>query len=274
MRVDAAASAGTVTRMSEPRMVRMSDAEYFAQPAVNASTLKSLTSRAPAEVRWQLDHQDDHSSAFDLGSAVHALSLGTGSEIVVCPGSTWAGKDAKTARAEAYARGAVPLLAADFDAAQAMAESVRALAAEHGLFVEGQPEVVMLWSEYLDGEEIPCKAKADWLSDQIIDVKTTSADLDDDGLSRAIAQYKYHLQNAWYSRGYEALTGARPEFRFLFVHKKPPHLARIVRLADEDVDKGWWLAERGLITWQQCQRSGTWPGYPQDEILTLPRWAK
>lgn len=255
-------------------IVRISDREYFSLPAINASTLKMLVSRSPAEVRYLLDTPSDHRSAYDLGHAVHALALGAGAELVEVTATTWASAYARSAQSDAYARGAVPLLTSELGAAQAMAASVRAIAADHQLMIDGAPEVTLLWSENFADTKIDCKAKCDWLSDSIVDVKTTSSDLDDDSLSREIAKYKYQLQAAWYSRGYELIMGFKPEFRFIFVSKKPPYISRIVRLSEDDTYRGWQLAESGLDIWTRCQTTGQWPGYPGDDVIHLPRWAK
>jgi exodeoxyribonuclease VIII len=105
-----------------------------------------------------------------------------------------------------------------------------------------------------------------------VDLKTTTADLDSRSLSREIAKYRYHIQEAFYRRAYYRCHGEWPVFVFVFVSTKPPYLVRCVELDDATRDAGACAVDKALTIWHACQMTGTWPGYDDVEMISLPPW--
>lgn len=120
-----------------------------------------------------------------------------------------------------------------------------------------------------------CKLKADRItpSNIIIDLKTT-ADASPEGFSKSCANYRYHVQDAWYSDGLAAASNA-PVQAFIFVAVEPE--TGIVKPYTLDADSralGREQYQANLDTYLECLRTNTWPAYG-DEIseLRLPSWA-
>jgi hypothetical protein len=106
----------------------------------------------------------------------------------------------------------------------------------------------------------------------VVDIKTTSADLTADSITKEVVKWGYHLQAAWYRQGYRATHGHDCTFWFVFVESSAPHAVVCVQLADDDLDGAELELERMAAVWQRCTDSGVWPGPKLPERLALPRW--
>ncbi len=162
-------------------------------------------------------------------------------------------------------------------AALAQAKAVRALPDIAALMVEGQPEVSAFWIDEQTGEH--CKCRPDFVSPAgdgviLVDGKT-SQDVSLEGFGRAIWNFDYHLQAAWYSDGYELATGKKVHgFVFAAVESTWPHAAAAYMLDDVVLDKARAKNRQLLDLYAECKRTGDWPGYPTEiQPITLPAWA-
>lgn len=265
---------------------------YHADPlrghgrSVNASTLRRIQPPGcPALVAWERDHPV-HRDAYDLGTVTHRLTLGSGPEVIELPYKSWQLKAAKQERDAARERGAVALLARDYQAAREMASAVRTHPLAGGLLrVPGASEVTLIWREPVPGtdREVWARCMIDRHPDPTIinvtgDLKTSSTDLDADSLIRKSWDYSYHQAVEWYGRGYQSVHGVPLEgFWLLFVRTTPPHLVHVVQLDVDLLAMARAANDRALQVWDDCQQSGHWPG-PGDDIeptlLTAPRWAR
>jgi exodeoxyribonuclease VIII len=179
--------------------------------------------------------------------------------------------------ADAEGRGLIVITAAQEAAALAQARAVRALPDVAALLAEGMAEVSAFWIDAETSEL--CKCRPDWVAPVgdgviLIDGKTCQ-DASPDGFGRAIWNFAYHLQAAWYSDGYEAATGQRVHgFVFAAVESAWPHPAAAYMLGDDVLDKARAENRRLLNLYAECKRTGTWPGYPAGiSHINLPRWA-
>lgn len=168
--------------------------------------------------------------------------------------------------------------AAQMAAAQAQAASVRALPEIASLLSTGYGEASAFWIDPTTGEL--CKCRPDWVSPAgdgviLVDGKTCQ-DASEDGFGRAIWNYCYHLQAAWYSDGFEAATGLRVHgFVFAAVESEWPHAAAPYMLGDDVLDAARRENRRLLDLYAQCKRTGVWPGYTQAiSLINLPSWAQ
>jgi hypothetical protein len=162
-------------------------------------------------------------------------------------------------------------------AALAQSAAVRALPDIAALMTEGHAEASAFWLDDETGEL--CKCRPDWTSPAgdgvvLVDGKTCQ-DASPAGFARAIWNFAYHLQAAWYSDGYEKATGKRVHgFVFAAVESSWPHAAAAYMLDDEVMDKARAENRRLLNLYAECRRTNTWPGYPaQITPITLPAWA-
>lgn len=167
--------------------------------------------------------------------------------------------------------------ASQMAAAKAQAAAVRALPDVGALLSDGMPEASAFWIDDTTAEL--CKCRPDWVSPAgdgvvLVDGKTCQ-DASPDGFGRAIWNYCYHLQAAWYSDGCEAATGQRVHgFVFAAVESAWPHQAAAYMLGDDVLDAARRENRRLLNLYAECKRSGVWPGYPAGiQQVNLPTWA-
>ena len=253
----------------------MPEIEYHAGPELSSTGAKRIL-RSPAHYQWEQEHRVEK-AAYDFGHAVHALVLGTGLDIEVIDADGWRTKAAQDARKAAYAEGKVPMLAKDHARAVNTAVAVRSHPIAGPLFVAGEPEVSMFWTDETTG--VRCRGRIDWLKDfadgrTAIDLKT-AADADPATWGRITAKYAYDLQAAWYLDGYQAVTGVvRLDYLHVVVESNPPHAVSVVRLDDEALHIGALKAARARLVFAECSRTGQWPGYPEIvHPVGLPQWA-
>lgn len=140
----------------------------------------------------------------------------------------------------------------------------------------GAPEVAFFWTETIDGVDVPCKAKFDWLRYNafIIDVKSFDNYLRrnlETAVGNAMANGKYHVQAAWYLRAGAALINAakrgtleidgdapdglvasladaqRPRFGLLFVQSKGAPNVRFREVAEFNSHGGLGMTQNGYF---------------------------
>lgn len=256
------------------------EAEYHADRGSLSSTGAKAILRSPRQFRHQLDHPKQI-SAGPLGTLTHALVLGQPHNLTVkdWDGRTTAGK---ARAAEVEAAGLQVIDADDWRLAHDMALAVERHPVASKLFGEGEAEV----SAYGEDPEtgVQRRGRFDWWrhDGRIIDLKTAQ-DASPSGFARAVASYKYHVQDAWYS-DLAALNG-RPVDKFIFVavEKSAPHLIGIYELDRAAILAGATLADRACQVYRDCMEAEAlfgpeaWPEWarPGDPIqtLTLPRWS-
>lgn len=162
-------------------------------------------------------------------------------------------------------------------AARAQAAAIRALPDVAALLADGYGEASAFWIDGDTGEL--CKCRPDWTSPAgdgviLVDGKTCQ-DASPDGFGRAIWNFDYWLQAAWYSDGFTAATGL-PVHGFVFaaVESAWPHAAAAYMLGDDVLDKARAENRRLLNLYAECRRTGVWPGYQAGiQQINLPAWA-
>lgn len=108
----------------------------------------------------------------------------------------------------------------------------------------------------------------------IVDLKKTQ-DASPEAVSKTIANFGYHHQDAFYTDALTWACGEPPRgFLFVFVEELPPHAVKVVRLVEEDRERGRRLYRRNLNTYARCVETGQWPGYGGSQWIELPQWAR
>lgn len=107
-----------------------------------------------------------------------------------------------------------------------------------------------------------------------IDLKTTR-DARPDEFSKAIYNYRYHVQDAFYRYVYFLATGIELDFfEFIAVESDIPHPTVPYRLDDISRSIGKAEYERNLDTAAECIKENTWPTYENtDDLISIPEWA-
>lgn len=255
----------------------MPDAEYHARSELSSTEARLLLD-SPAKYRWRKDNPPliDDSPKFDIGKAVHARVLGAGADVVVVDADDWRTKAAREARQEARDAGKAPLLTREFEAVNAMAESVLSHSTARALLSQPGHSEVSLFTEL---DEVPVRARFDFLPDRMerrtvaADVKST-VDASLREFEKAVARYQYDVQAAWYLDAYAVETAdVDAAFVFIAIEKEAPYLTAVHQLPSMWMDMGRTKARRARELYTQCTTSGVWPGYPDEvQLLTPPVW--
>lgn len=254
--------------------------EYLAMPALSFSGMKQLLPPScPALFKYWREHQRPSKTAYDFGHVAHSLVLGAGPEIVAIDADDWRTKDARTQRDEAYTAGQVPVLASDYAAAEALAESVKAhpRAAELLRPGSGKPEVSLFWTDEESGVDI--RGRLDWLPNpsdgrMVVPDFKTAASADPETFAQSAAKYGYAQQAALYIDGLKALgLSDDPVFVFIVAEKSAPYLVSVIELDAEALRIGRGLNRRAIQIYKHCTQTNTWPGYSPDvELISMPVW--
>ena len=253
----------------------LSNAAYHALDAVGKSDLDKIA-RSP--LHWKYAEREE-TAAMRIGSAVHCAVLEPARfavDYAVAPEGdkrTKAGKEQWAAFEEENA-GKTVLTFDDGVLCAHIAESVQSHPRAKALLQSGQPEASLLWS---DSEfNVRCRARVDWLREDgmLIDLKTTQ-DASSAAFAKSCANFRYHVQAAWYLDAYQAATGDLPGgFIFIAVEKTPPYAVALYELDGEAIDLGRFLARRDLARYANAREFDLWPGYSDTiQPLSLPKWA-
>lgn len=222
-------------------------------------------------------------AAYDTGSLMHALLLGQGKEVVVIAADDWRTKAAKEQRDQARARGFLPVLEADYEAAKATAERLDQRFAEHGIELRnGDSEITALWTETTrEGAQVQCRGMLDHLQMNVYqamirDLKSCRS-AHPEACQRHVDAYGYAIQRAAYVSAVEHLRpelAGRVDFVFLFFELEEPFAIYPARLSGEFRALGERRWRRAVDTWKRCLRENRWPGYA-DGIAEIapPPWA-
>ena len=257
----------------------MSNAEYHALPSISKSGL-DLIHRAPALYKWRRENPQEPTPAMRLGTLTHTAVLEPeklAASIIATPKidrRTSAGKAAwesfliASEGKELVDPDEMEKLAAICDAVRAHPAAAKALA--------GSPviEQSIFWTDPTTG--IDCRCRPDCVTQQgvIVDLKTTR-DASPDGFAKSVAQYRYHVQSAFYSDGYRAAFGQPPKgFAFIAVETEAPYLVAVYVASVDMIERGRLAYQSDLETLRECLAADTWPGYSSSPLtLDLPKWA-
>ena len=257
------------------------NADYHGGDGVSKSQL-DLIRKSPALFQWAKAAPEDEEkkSALNVGDATHAFLLEPhryAAEYAVgpadAPRNTTAGKE-KWKEFEAGLTGQTILTPEEGRKIALIRES--AMAHPHArwlLEAEGDVEASIYWNDKT--ESVLCRCRPDkaipsmgW----IVDVKTTA---DINKFERSVYDYRYHVQDSYYSDGYTAHFNEELQgFVFLVVSTSiecGKYPVRLFVLDAEGKAIGRSAYQRNLATYADCKRSGEWSGL---ETISLPYWAK
>lgn len=255
---------------------------YHAIAAMSAGGLKRMRQSPAHFYGMQLDPKrpppGEPTPALVNGTLVHCALFEPDqldARYVIKPeGMSFATKEGKAWRAE---QSRIIVDASQMAAARVQSERVRAIPEIGALLADGAGESSAFWIDE-QADEL-CKCRPDWTSPAgdgvvLVDGKTCQ-DASPEGFSRAIWNYSYHLQAAWYSDGYERATGKKVHgFVFAAVESSWPHQAAAYMLGDDALDAARRENRRLLGLYAECKRTGQWPGYASAiTLIQLPRWA-
>lgn len=250
----------------------ISNQTYHARPEISSSDVKAVAGKSLAH--WKGKVWKD-SSAFALGTAVHALVLEPQNNLVVRGPEDRRGNRWKEAQLAADLDGKILLTEGDYDLAQAIAapvinhEVVKGWIADPSFVAEGS----FFATDPQTGVKIKCRPDG-YLPDAgiVFDIKTTR-DASPEGFPREIRSYNYDLQAAHYLRclqqaGYMATT-----FVFVAVEKEPPYAVGLHALTEGYLAVADARVTATLEKISRAEASNLFPtGWPLINVVDLPRW--
>jgi len=242
----------------------MPDAEYFARPEVSQSLLKHYRKPTPAHAKHAMDNPSEGTDSQELGTCVDALVLSQKRVYQVGPVDNRALKAWKD-----WAAGRDGILLRPCDAArvEGMAESLSEHPATADVLAQMTDSQVVLIHE-------GGKAKLDGITDWGgFDLKTCR-DASPEGFSKAVLDWGYHIQQAWYTRLMRA-AGLPCGFCFVLVESEAPFCAAVRELSPIYREMGEAELDRLLALHRECVAAGRWPGYSDEiEMTDPPAWAR
>ncbi|EMZ5815832.1 PD-(D/E)XK nuclease-like domain-containing protein [Salmonella enterica] len=254
---------------------------YHAGPGVSKSQLDDIAD-TPAIYLWRKNAPVDteKTKSLDTGTAFHCRVLEPeefSKRFIIAPEfnrRTSAGKEEEKTFLEECARtGRTVLTAEEGRKIELMYQSVMALPLGQWLVESaGYAESSVYWEDPETG--ILCRCRPDKIIPEfhwLMDVKTTA---DIQRFRTAYYDYRYHVQDAFYSDGYRAQFGEIPTFVFLVASTTAEcgrYPVEIFMMGEDAKLAGQREYRRNLQTLAECLSNDEWPAI---KTLSLPRWAK
>ena len=265
------------------RLLGSTPAEYRQHktdiPCLSQSVAHTLVTQSPLHAWSEHPKLGNQRKAWskeqDVGTLIHKLLLGKGSEIEVIEADDFRTKKAQEARDHAIENHRVPILAHKYASLETAADKIRFNLRQCGVELTGESEVGIEWDE--DG--VLCRGMFDHvLLDRgiIYDLKKTES-AHPNALSRSMMNYGYPIQHAAYT---SALAALKPElagaidFVFLFVEVEPPYAVFAGRPDGVLRELGLRQWNYAVRLWGECLASNEWPGYGSSVgTIQAPTWA-
>lgn len=217
------------------------------------------------------------------GTIIHKFILEKGADVAIAPAEwpdakgkmlpavEWRTNSAKEWKANALAEGKLPLLQHEAEAFITAAEAISTRFHRFDIPLDvAEKEVSITWDEQGKYGPVHCCAMLDLLvleNGDIFDFKSTrSATLK--SCRRAMTDYGYYLQDVVYRRAVNALKPeleGRGKMWFVFAELEPPYAVakpRVTSNAMREMGERDW--RRAVLTWEECLRTGKWPGPDED----------
>lgn len=244
---------------------------YRAIPATNWSSLKNLRV-SPLYYQHALKQEQGDAAHFRVGRAMHAFILEPElfrSEYVTYPGRR-AGKEWNRFQDEHQDK--CILSEAEYERAIGAGSALLAHPVAAQYLAAGFKEAVLRWSDALTGVE--CKARVDHCGTHLVDVKST-ATIDPRKFARAVVDYGYHGQLAFYLDGLRRNSVIVDDTPILIaVQSAAPYDCIVYRVPEHVVNLGRDLYRDLLAKLCECRLTEEWHGIAPEEMeLVLPEWA-
>lgn len=259
--------------------------DYRKINAINASSLKYLH-LSPAHYAYYKANPWQGSDSTLLGSVAHTLILEPDNytkeyyvmpdfEPIKGPTKTGTEKTVKTIKAQeleyelANARGRTQISEVQKVKAFEMAEAVQKHKLASSYLLDTKRELTAVF-------ESPygmCKARLDaYKPGVIVDLKSC-AGADYHNFAQSVTKFRYYLSAGLYSYGMSILKKPIDKFVFIAVENVAPFGVQVYELDQTYINYGIEEALDYLETLSDCNKKGSFPGYPERElILTPPSW--
>lgn len=244
----------------------MNQRDYAALPGVNYSTLKAMAI-SPLRYRHVLSQPREDSDTFRHGRLGHAAILEP-ERLLTLPHWSKAKRDARDSEWLAF-----EAAHEDYTRAEershfvAMSLAVRRNPLVAALLQGGVAEQAVTRLDAATGLRL--KGRPDYRAGgRLVDLKLTKMTLSRRMLERQIAGLLYHGQAAFYLDLCEAES-----FTWIFAEQAAPYDSVVVPATPDWIDAGRALYRGWLDRLVECQRTDTWPGLCEGEmVIEVPPW--
>lgn len=265
--------------------------EYLKSPGISKHGLDQLN-QSPAHYIASKNEPFAPSQAMIVGSAFHCLTLEPHTfddEFVVNKQfADFRTKLAKEWKAEQIASGKDVLTLAEYENVQRMVDAVRndpyasvlcdpesGKAEVSGYWIDNDKK---LWEpDGMDPTFRLCRLRADFLNEAhhiAVDLKKAVC-AGASKFGRDINNYRYHVQDAFYSDGLRYCGFKARKFVFVVVEPEPPYAVGVYSLSENDRSFARQLYKRNLQRYHECMTNNEWPAYPQGiRELELPKYSQ
>lgn len=138
----------------------------------------------------------------------------------------------------------------------------------------GVPEATIKWVDEETG--LVCKVRPDYYVEElemVVDLKSTQ-DAREWAFAKSVADYRYHVQEALYRRGFDAVGHPIKHFLFVAIEKVPPYGIATYHLDNEALAAGQEDMLANMKKLAECIEKGVFPSYPPNiRTLSLPSYA-
>jgi len=250
----------------------LTNEEYHAHPAISSSDVKAVYKTSLAHWKGKVRKP---STAFAMGSAVHALVLEPEKNLVLRGPEDRRGNKWKEAQIAADIDGQILLTESDFDLAARVADAAKShpVLAQYLADPTFVAEASFFGIDPETGVEIKCRPDG-YLPDAgiVFDLKTTT-DASPDGFPRELRKYAYDVQAAFYLRALRAAGYKADTFIFAAVEKEAPYAVGLHVLTDRYLQHADLIVTDTLLKISNAIAvSDFTTGWPLLNTIDLPRW--
>jgi len=254
--------------------------EYHADKTKISKSGLDKIDKSPEHFLYAQNNPKDPTPAMIFGTAVHTAILEPDkfdSEILTlppdCKGRSKAAIEAKEIFMIENA-GKTILDLEKRNQVKEIRDKVYSVPAAKKYLSEGHAELSYYWQD--PDYKVDCKCRPDMIREGhvLVDIKTTE-DASLRSFQKSIANFRYHVQAAFYTDGVSQVTGQKfDKFVFIAVEKTPPYGVAIYAIDDASMDAGRFEYKRNLETYLKCKTKNSWPGYSDKlQPINLPSWA-
>lgn len=273
----------------------MNEEDYHTQklldePALSYSIAKVLVNQTPMHARYlhpKLGNgkSKKSSAAMDKGSLAHSLILGKGKDIFVMPEefTDFRKKAAQDLSQQKESEGKLVVLQSAIDECSELVAAFNMQMKETEFsdsFFDAtcESEINLYWRDPDFG--VLMQGMIDRFNKKtpiIFDLKTTT-DASTKEFEKKIFNEAYHIQNAFYRRGVNALLPElenKTRFVFLAIESSPPYALNCMELSGMAESIADLDADNAISKWSECLKTNKWPGYmisPRPNEAYPPTW--
>lgn len=253
--------------------------DYLRIPAMNRTTLEHAA-MSMAHLRYAMENPDEETSEERIGgTALHCAVLEPerfAERFITGPINPRTnepyGLDTKAvAEFQAANPGKIVVAGPWRDKVRCMADSIRKHPAVRDFLMMGGPREVACVAD-LAG--VRCKGRIDYYAEgfALLDFKTTRC-AKSEAFRRAVSNYGYHRQAAFYTDIFAAVRGVVSPFVIAAVENVAPYAAAVFAIGPKSMEIGRKEYREWLTVYAACRRTGNWPAYPDViEDIEVPKW--